>query len=278
MKRLLEVLSHTGQGLETVSNAPRWRCGVRQLTFSGGQWLGEDAIRKQVLHVPLRCALGLPGPEDPASSLLVSIKLRLDEVSDVVLVDAGEGGNSSSRLASAVTDLRRTGESTIVTRTLVLSVEPLRTVGQTTGPLSCDGVLASASHLITEVTGHADVTFKVLRDHAVVEDFVVVGIEKQVPHARAPVAPGCNTLEGIVEGDSNVGVLEVTPAVHVELANSVHIHVRAKRLVEQLDGRNSGMRCVIIADFVQYLQSVLDRVALTPSYAAVLARVVEAIL
>jgi hypothetical protein len=230
-----EVPSHTGQGLEIVSNAPRWLCGGRQLTLSGSQWLREDAIGKQVLHIPLRCALGLPGPEDPTSCLLIGVKLCLDEASDVVLVGAREGGNGSSVFASTVTNLRRAGEGTIVARALVLSIEPLRAVGQTTRPLSGNGVLASASHLVTKVAGHSDVTIEVLRDHAVVEDLVVVSVKKQVPHAGTPVAPGCDALEGIVESHSNVGVLEVAPAIHVELANSVHVHVRAERLIKQLN-------------------------------------------
>lgn len=81
-----------------------------------------------------------------------------------------------------------------------------------------------------------------------------------------------------MEGDGDFGVLEVTPAVHVELTNDIHVQGGAKRLVEQLNSRNSGMRGVIVADLVEHIQSVLDRIALCPANTAILARVVEAVL
>lgn len=40
-----------------------------------------------------------------------------------------------------------------------------------------------------------------------VEDFIVVGVKQERPHARAPVVPGVDSFEGIVEGDGDVAVL-----------------------------------------------------------------------
>lgn len=103
------------------------------------------------------------------------------------------------------------------------------------------------------------------------EDLVVVSIQEQIPHAGAPVAPGCHAFEGVVEGDSNVRVLQVAPAVHVELANSVHVEIRAERLVEKLDRGDGWVGGMIVADLVQDLDGVGDRVALRPLYGAVFA-------
>ena len=101
------------------------------------------------------------------------------------------------------------------------------------------------------------------------KDLVVVGVQEQIPHAGAPVAPGGHALEGVVEGDSNVGVFQVAPAVHVELANSVHVEIRAERLVEKLDRGDGWVGGMIVADLVQDLDGVGDRVALCPLYGAV---------
>lgn len=112
----------------------------------------------------------------------------------------------------------------------------------------------------------------------VVEDFIVMCVEQQVPHARTPVAPVCDTLERIVEGDGNVGVLEITPAIHVELFHGVHVERWSQWLVEQLDRGNGRMRRVVIADLVQNVERVFDRVALAPVGIAILSRVIEPIL
>jgi hypothetical protein len=106
-----------------------------------------------------------------------------------------------------------------------------------------------------------------------------VGVEQQVPHAGTPIVPGCYTLEGVVESNSNVGALEVSPAIHVKLADSVHVERRTKRFVQQLDGSDVGVVSEIVAQFVECFEGLLHRVGLGPFGSALeLARVVKAIL
>jgi hypothetical protein len=112
-----------------------------------------------------------------------------------------------------------------------------------------------------------------------VEDLVVVGIEEQVPHARAPLVPRSHTFKGIVESNGDVGVLQVSPTIHVELANGVHVESRAKRFVQELDGGNARVASKIIAQLVESLDGNLHRVALGPLGSALeLTGVVETVL
>jgi hypothetical protein len=81
-----------------------------------------------------------------------------------------------------------------------------------------------------------------------------------------------------VESNDQVGVSEVAPAVHVELANLVHADRGAHGLVQEFNGRNSRMAAHVIADLVECLDGSADRVALAPTDATSLTRVVEAVL
>ena len=204
-------------------------------------------------------------------SLLIGIELRFDEAPNVRLVSLGQVGNTARRLASAVTDLGAAAKAAVVSCTLVLAVEPLRAVGDATGPFAADGPLAGAGHLVTKVAGGLDVVAEAHGNLVHAEDLVVVSIQEQIPHAGAPVAPGCHAFEGVVEGDSNVRVLQVAPAVHVELANSVHVEIRAERLVEKLDRGDGWVGGMVVTDLVQHLDGLGNRVALCPLYRAVFA-------
>ena len=53
------------------------------------QWLREDPILDEALHVPFGRAFSMPSPEEPASVGLVGIELCLDKMSEVVLVVLG---------------------------------------------------------------------------------------------------------------------------------------------------------------------------------------------
>lgn len=105
-----------------------------------------------------------------------------------------------------------------------------------------------------------------------------MGVEQQVPHATAPVIPGSNTGERIVEGDSNITVLEVAPAIHVELANSVHTDGGAHRFIEKLDSRDRRVASHIVADLVESSDGSADRVALAPASTSSFTRVIESVL
>lgn len=155
----------------------------------------------------------------------------------------------------------------------------LSAVSERTRPLAGNSPLVVASHLPTEATSCANVLIKAHLQGAGVEDLVVVGVEKQVPHARAPVVPGSHTLESIVESNGNVGALQVSPTIHVELTNSVHVESRAKRFVQKLDGSNVGVVSEVIAQLVECLEGNLYGVALGPLGSALeLTGVVETVL
>lgn len=267
----------------------------RKLTLPGSQRLREQAILQQVLHIPLGCTLRLPRPEDPAIGLLISVKLCLDKTANVVLVITRQTCDGARRLAITRTDPGCAVQSTVVARALALAVEPLRAIGDTTGPFTRDSPLSSAGHLASEATSCANMILKAHSDLRIVEDLVMVGIEQQVPHAGAEVSPGTDALECIVEGDSDIGVLEVAPAVlhksqfsssrcigvfadHVELLNSVHVERWAHGLIQKLDGGHSWVRSVVVADLVQDLDCVCNSIALSPRYTAQLTRVIEAVL
>lgn len=57
-----------------------------KLTLSASQRLWKESVGEKVLHVPFRCAFGLPGPKDPTGPPLISIQLSLDEMPDIELV------------------------------------------------------------------------------------------------------------------------------------------------------------------------------------------------
>ena len=155
----------------------------------------------------------------------------------------------------------------------------LSAVSECTGPLACNSPLVVASHLRTEAASCFNVLIRAHLQGARVEDLVVVGVEQQVPHAGAPVIPGVNTFERIVESDGNVGALEVSPAVHVELTDSVHVKRRAERLVQKLDGGDVRVASEVIAQLVECLESNLYGVTLSPLRSALeLTGVVETVL
>ena len=81
-----------------------------------------------------------------------------------------------------------------------------------------------------------------------------------------------------MEGGDQVGVSKVAPAVHVELANLVHADRGTHRLVQKLNGRNSGMVAHVVADLVECLDGSADGVVLTPTDATSLTGVIKAVL
>jgi hypothetical protein len=82
-----------------------------------------------------------------------------------------------------------------------------------------------------------------------------------------------------MESNSDVGALEVSPTVHVELADSVHVERRAERLVQKLDRCDIGVVSEVIAQLVKRLEGNLYRVTLGPLGSALeLTGVVETVL
>lgn len=155
----------------------------------------------------------------------------------------------------------------------------LSAISERTRPLACNSPLVVASHLRTEATSSANVLVRAHLQGARVEDLVVVGVKEQVPHARTPLVPRSHTFKGIVESNGYVGVLQVSPTVHVELANGVHVKSRTKRFVQELDGGDAGVASEVIAELVESLDGNLYGVALGPLRSALeLTGVVETVL
>lgn len=152
------------------------------------------------------------------------------------------------------------------------------TYRHSTAPLASNGPLVVQCHLLTEAARRGEVFADAHLQLGVIEDLVVVGVEQERPHARPPVIPGVHALERIVEGDSDVGALQVTPTIHVELLEGGQVQAWPHGLIHQLDGSNCWMAGVIVADLVQRGVGLLDRIALGPVDGAPPTAVVEAVL
>lgn len=155
----------------------------------------------------------------------------------------------------------------------------LGAVSEGTRPLACNGPLVVGRHLLSEATGSADMLIRAHLQGRRIEDLVVVGVEQQIPHARAPFVPRSHTFKGIVEGDGDVGVLQVSPTVHVELADSVHVERWAKGLVQKLNGCDAGVVAKVVTQLIEGLDGQSDGITLSPLWCgSQLAGVVEAVL
>ena len=67
-----------------------------------------------------------------------------------------------------------------------------------------------------------------------------------------------------MESDGDVGVLQVSPAVHVELADGVHVKSRAKRLVQEFDGSDTGVVAEVVTELVEGFDGQGNGVTLSP--------------
>lgn len=96
--------------------------------------------------MPLRRALRLPRPEDPAGMLLIRIQLRLDEMSQIALVVIAQVGHGTRVFAIAGSGLARAGvgEGAVVSGALAVAVQPFGAVGLGAGPFAYDGPFVGA--------------------------------------------------------------------------------------------------------------------------------------
>jgi hypothetical protein len=255
---------------------------MRRLTVTLGNRVGENVGFEEVLHVPLRRGLGLPRPENPTILQLVGLQLSLNEPGRVGLLSGVEAGHLAETFAVAsvsVVDWLAVGvECSVVSRPAVTTIEELGTICDSRCKLSIDSPLVALSHLLAKVAGVVDVLIDGPGNGGRVEDFVVMSIEQEVVQVIAPIVPGTRTGKGVVEGDGQVGVLEVHYTLPVEFANLVHVKVVTERLVQQLDGGNSGMACKLVSEPVKGGVGHCERIALRPFEIASFARVIEAIL
>lgn len=246
----------------------------------------EDTTGKLHLHVPLRGALGLPGPVEPAVALLISIQLALDELTNVGTFIGGKSIDVADSLAITATECSAALVSAIVTGTNSLSVEILGTIGHGSSPLSDNCPLVSVEDvIIDEAAGIADVGSSVHGKQTVVEDFVVVSVHHDVVNtgglAHEPV-PGLGRNEAIVK--DHCGLLARlacdTPGIIVVLLESILVYTaRDAGLVQSFDG--SDDICIATVSCSKRLKGglgVLNGVTLLPGNGTALSTVVEAIL
>lgn len=112
-----------------------------------------------------------------------------------------------------------------------------------------------------------------------VEDFVVVGVKHKVGHAGGEGIPVWQAEEGVVDGDGDVGRrAEIGVSVAVELLDGVVVETRAKRFVDEFDGRHGRMSGVIGLDFLEGGVRLGDCVALLPVDGAATTGIVKAVL
>lgn len=107
----------------------------------------EQTRGRQVSQVPFGRALRPPGPEDPASMLLVRVKLGVDEVLQIVLVGRTETINRTRGFAVAGTDVARAGKGAVVACAFAEAIEPLSAVGLRTSPFADDDPLVGSCKL-----------------------------------------------------------------------------------------------------------------------------------
>lgn len=181
-------------------------------TLSRGEWLWEEAIGEQVLRIPSWSALfRLPAPEDPPGSLLECVHLRLDELADSLLSRGRQLRDAARGVLVAAADVGRASKRAVVSSTFSISIEVFGAISHRARPLSGNGPLVAAGHLTAEAASSADVARSAHTHGALVKDFIVVSVFEQCPHAATPTVPGCNSFEAVVEGDGDVGSLEVAP-------------------------------------------------------------------
>ena len=190
------------------------------------QWLREEATGEQVFHIPLRSGLGDPGPEEPSGMLLISIKLRFDEVTQVELVVRAQASNGAGILAVAAAHDRTACQSAIIASAFAKSVEPLRAVRLCACPFANDGPFVGAGEFRTERAGGRDVFVRGHGDFVRAEDLVLVRVEHVIFRTCCEAVPdGYEVLESVMETDNSVGiaVADGDVALVVEVLDAVEI-------------------------------------------------------
>ena len=135
---------------------------------------------RQVLQIPLGRALRPPRPPDPARMLLISIKLGVDKMLQIVHVVRTQARDRAGDFAVAGADIGRARKSAVVARPLSEPVEPLGAVGLGASPLAHNGPLVRSREFGAEGAGGRDVVRGAHRDLILGEDLVLVGVENHV--------------------------------------------------------------------------------------------------
>jgi hypothetical protein len=248
--------------------------------------LGDETGPSEVLEVPFGCALGLPGPEDPAGMLFISVQLSLDVVFQVRLVDIEHAVDGSYVLVVAVSIISSASRKcSIVSGTLAKAVQPFRTIGLCTGPFADDGPLVGSCDFGTSCTGSLDVVAGLHGNFSIGEDLVDVGVEDNVVdstlgiHEAVPVR--LDVFECVVDDNSCGAILgaDISPAIVVEFLQRIHVNTPVCRLIQELNcGHNISVTCVAVGEILDCRQCLGGGVALLPSNGSITSTVVEAVL
>lgn len=142
------------------------------------------------------------------------------------------------------------------------------------------GSLVRARHGRPKRTSRADMRTRRHGKLALVKDLVVVSVQHPVRQALAKVVPRVDTPESVVDGDGNPTVLQVAPAVRVELVEHVRVDLWAHGLVQDLDASDSRVAGMVVTDLAHGGQGLIDRLSVrtTPGDGTALATVVETVL
>ena len=144
----------------------------------------EYTRSRQVLQVPLGRAFRPPRPPDPPRMLLISIKLSIDKMLQIVLVVRTQARNRAAYFAVTGAHVSGAGESAVVAGSFSETVEPFGTVGLGASPLADNGPLVRPGELWAEGAGSRDVFRGAHGDLILGEDLVLMGVEQHIVVTR----------------------------------------------------------------------------------------------
>ena len=151
-------------------------------------------------------------------------------MAEIVLVVGRQACDATDVLAVAATDIRVTGQGPIVSGTPAEAVQPLGAVRLSTGPFADDGPLVAARELVgRKGAGRGDVLGRALRQLAVIEDLVLMGVEHHVVDPRLLVHETVPDIHDVFERVMNhqrrvgVAVAYGAPTVIVEFLDQTEI-------------------------------------------------------
>ena len=246
------------------------------------QRLREQATGEQVFHIPLGSGLGMPGPEEPSGMLLISIKLCLDEVTEVILVVRAQVGNSAGIFAITAAHDGTACQSAIIASAFAKAVEPLGAVRLCACPFANHSPFVCACEFGTKCAGSRDVFGRAHSDLVRAEDLVLVRVEHIIFIACFEAIPdGYKVLKSIMETDNSIGFTATDGGIAsaVKVLDAVEIQIRSKRLVQEFNNCDHVVVIrVVLCDVGDCSDSLSDRIPLLPVHGAISARVVEAVL
>lgn len=208
-----------------------WRHNIRaKLTLSARQRLRKESVGEEVLHVPFRCAFGLPGPENPTGPPFISVQLGLNEMAEIELVVGRQARDGTRVLAVATTHIRAAGQGPVVPGTLAEAVQPFGTVRLSPGPFTDNGPLVATGELVGTVGARSRyVLGRALRHLPLVEDLILMRVQHDVVDPRLLIhetVPIINhILESVVNhhGGVTIAVTDGAPTIVVKLLDGIEV-------------------------------------------------------